>query len=253
MATKRKAISKKMRFEVFKRDKFTCQYCGRSVPDVVLQIDHIKPVAKGGDNNIMNLITTCWDCNIGKGARELSDDSIVKKQQKEIQKLAEKNEQLTMMLEWRDELEKFNDNKVNLINDYIEKHSDWRASKEGEKRIKKWLKEFSLELILDAIDIAYDKYYEGTQDSWCEAFEKVSGICVNKNFDINHGKVRYYYNYLVKACINKYGCWNEETIHYYVDNYIQNEQDFEKIKSILRCSRYWSNFKENTEDYFENL
>ena len=30
---KRKAISKKMRFEVFKRDKFTCQYCGRSVPD----------------------------------------------------------------------------------------------------------------------------------------------------------------------------------------------------------------------------
>jgi len=42
----RKAISKKLRFEVYKRDKFTCQYCGRKAPDVILEIDHINPVAK---------------------------------------------------------------------------------------------------------------------------------------------------------------------------------------------------------------
>jgi len=35
------AISKRDRFEVFKRDKFTCQYCGKAAPDVVLHIDHI--------------------------------------------------------------------------------------------------------------------------------------------------------------------------------------------------------------------
>ena len=45
---KRKPISKKLRFEVFKRDSFTCQYCGKSAPDVVLHIDHIKPVKEGG-------------------------------------------------------------------------------------------------------------------------------------------------------------------------------------------------------------
>ena len=45
---KRKALSQKIRFEVFKRDSFTCQYCGRKAPDVVLQVDHIVPVAKGG-------------------------------------------------------------------------------------------------------------------------------------------------------------------------------------------------------------
>ena len=51
----RKAISKKLRFEVFKRDNFTCQYCGRMAPDVVLEVDHINAVANGGDNNILNL------------------------------------------------------------------------------------------------------------------------------------------------------------------------------------------------------
>ncbi|MCK4795228.1 MAG: HNH endonuclease [Desulfobacteraceae bacterium] len=52
MTTKRKAISKKLRFEVFKRDSFTCQYCGRKSPDVLLEIDHIKPVSKEGKNDI---------------------------------------------------------------------------------------------------------------------------------------------------------------------------------------------------------
>lgn len=47
---KRKAISQTLRFEVFKRDLFTCQYCGKRAPDVVLEVDHIKPVSKGGSN-----------------------------------------------------------------------------------------------------------------------------------------------------------------------------------------------------------
>lgn len=46
----RTSIKKKIRFEVFKRDKFTCQYCGRKAPDIVLEVDHIHPVAEGGAN-----------------------------------------------------------------------------------------------------------------------------------------------------------------------------------------------------------
>ena len=44
----RKTISKKIRFEVFKRDSFTCQYCGRMAPYIVLEVDHINAVANGG-------------------------------------------------------------------------------------------------------------------------------------------------------------------------------------------------------------
>jgi len=68
---KRKSLSKKIRFEIFKRDGFTCQYCGKTPPQVILEVDHINPVISGGDNDVMNLITSCFDCNRGKGAREL--------------------------------------------------------------------------------------------------------------------------------------------------------------------------------------
>ena len=57
---------KKLRFEILKRDNFTCQYCGRKSPDVILQIDHIIPKSKNGKDNKDNLITACFDCNSGK-------------------------------------------------------------------------------------------------------------------------------------------------------------------------------------------
>lgn len=59
-------ISKKIRFELFKRDSFRCQYCGKTPPEVTLEIDHIQPSSKNGSDDINNLITSCFDCNRGK-------------------------------------------------------------------------------------------------------------------------------------------------------------------------------------------
>jgi len=59
-------IGKTTRFNVFKRDSFTCQYCGSTPPSVVLEIDHMVPVSKGGTNDKSNLLTACFDCNRGK-------------------------------------------------------------------------------------------------------------------------------------------------------------------------------------------
>jgi len=54
-------------YQVFKRDNFTCQYCGKSVKDGVrLHVDHIIPLVKGGDNSNKNLITSCQKCNLEK-------------------------------------------------------------------------------------------------------------------------------------------------------------------------------------------
>jgi hypothetical protein len=60
------SISKKIRFEVFKRDNFTCGYCGKTPPAAILEIDHIEPTSRGGSDDINNLITSCFDCNRGK-------------------------------------------------------------------------------------------------------------------------------------------------------------------------------------------
>lgn len=64
-----KYSSLKTRFEILKRDNFTCQYCGRSPKKdkhVILHIDHIYPNSKKRNNNPSNLITSCFECNMGK-------------------------------------------------------------------------------------------------------------------------------------------------------------------------------------------
>lgn len=68
----RKAMGKKLRFDVFKRDSFCCQYCGAVPPAAVLEVDHIDPVCNGGENHIDNLVTSCFNCNRGKAGNLLS-------------------------------------------------------------------------------------------------------------------------------------------------------------------------------------
>ena len=63
----RPSIPKKLRFEIFKRDSFTCQYCGRRAPDVVLHCDHIEPVACDGPTDVLNLMTACIDATSARG------------------------------------------------------------------------------------------------------------------------------------------------------------------------------------------
>ncbi len=63
-----RSLSPRTRFETLKRDSFTCRYCGAKSPDAILEIDHLVPVCQGGTDDPVNLITSCWDCNRGKGA-----------------------------------------------------------------------------------------------------------------------------------------------------------------------------------------
>lgn len=56
-------VSNKLRFEIFERDGYKCRYCGRGEDERSLQIDHIKPISKGGKSTYDNLQTLCEDCN----------------------------------------------------------------------------------------------------------------------------------------------------------------------------------------------
>jgi len=88
----RKSLTKKTRFDVFKRDSFKCQYCGSCPPSVILEVDHVQPISKGGGNNTDNLITACFDCNRGKssGSLESIPDNLVIK----AERIKEKEDQL---------------------------------------------------------------------------------------------------------------------------------------------------------------
>lgn len=60
------AVSRRVRFEVLRRDNHQCRYCGAAAPDVPLVVDHVVPVALGGSDDPTNLVTACQDCNSGK-------------------------------------------------------------------------------------------------------------------------------------------------------------------------------------------
>lgn len=59
----RKAMPMRLRYAVLERDGFKCVLCGSKD---LLEIDHIKPVAFGGTDEITNLQTLCYACNQGK-------------------------------------------------------------------------------------------------------------------------------------------------------------------------------------------
>lgn len=72
VAGQRALMTSKLRQRIKERDGFTCKQCGASVhnePNLLLEIDHIIPVSKGGLTTEDNLQTLCWRCNRRKGAK----------------------------------------------------------------------------------------------------------------------------------------------------------------------------------------
>jgi 5-methylcytosine-specific restriction endonuclease McrA len=59
------------RREVFRRDSYTCQYCGRKYSD--LTIDHVVPRHMGGAHIWTNVVAACPQCNHRKGGRRLDE------------------------------------------------------------------------------------------------------------------------------------------------------------------------------------
>lgn len=178
----REPISKKLRFEVFKRDKFTCQYCGAKAPDVVLHCDHVHPVAEGGKSDTLNLVAACQGCNSGKGRRLLDDSSVIERQRDQLEALEARREQLAMMLEWRNEFERVKTDTVQAIANQIASRGGFGVNENGKVTIRKWLKRFSFDEIVTAVDESFDSYMKWTGDepneaAWNVAFGKIPGVC----------------------------------------------------------------------------
>ena len=71
----RTLMTRKLREHIKERDNFTCCSCGNSTyvePNLLLEIDHIIPVAKGGRTEESNLQTLCWKCNRAKSDKILA-------------------------------------------------------------------------------------------------------------------------------------------------------------------------------------
>ena len=179
---KRKSISKKVRFEIFKRDNFCCAYCGQRPPQTTLEIDHIKPVSDGGGNEDSNLVTSCFDCNRGKSDRLLA--SIPESLSDKAKRIKDCEEQLA---EYRKITEARNNRikadcwlVVHAIfgNETNEIRTDWFTS------IKRFLSSLDIDDVVDAGEIAGSKMHFKTDR---KKFTYFCGICWNKIREAENG------------------------------------------------------------------
>lgn len=155
---KRQAIGKSLRFEIFARDGFICQYCGQRPPDVVLELDHIHPCAKGGDNDPLNLITSCADCNRGKRDKVLAEiprrpDADLKYLEAQ-QEIAEAERYLDAKQKRDEMLDKLSGAIVTTWYDEIDE-----ASVPHPATINQWIRRYGPQEVEIAIGLAAPKYH----------------------------------------------------------------------------------------------
>lgn len=171
----RKSLSKKLRFDVFKRDEFQCVYCGAHPPSVVLQIDHIHPVAEGGSNEIDNLITSCQPCNLGKGASLLTNVPTTLKEKATL--IAEQEQQLKGYYEVIKEREDRLENETRMILEIIDTNCPNNGMKiDWTRSVKRFLSHLDFYDVKDAAEIARSKYRYGGK----KTFLYFCGICHNR-------------------------------------------------------------------------
>lgn len=181
MAGKRKALGKKTRFEVFKRDEFTCQYCGRTPPQAILQCDHIVPVASGGSNHEGNLVTSCRDCNLGKGANSLA--SAPRAIGDQIAERKERSEQVASYNEFLVSERERTDAAIQRIGQYwyeqFVENSTYVFGSARATSIRVFLQQLPEAEILDSVDVAMSRFFpSGMNDD--RTFKYFCGVCWRK-------------------------------------------------------------------------
>lgn len=254
----RKSLGKKIRFEVFKRDAFTCQYCGRKAPEVVLRADHIKPVCAGGEDDILNLITACFDCNAGKGPLELDDNSIIEKQRQQLEDLNERRIQLEMMLEWREHMRGLDDAQIDAFcADFARLVDGYSVNELGRQDIKKWLKRFSLEMLLISLEASASAYLkrrvDETVDPSCitKVFTYVPRIAhVKSNGDMDPVKRQLFY---IRGIVRNRMYVNERMIMPLLEAVYVVGCDLEALTNFAKTARNWTAFRTGIEQYIADV
>lgn len=156
---RRKPLSKRIRFEVFKRDHFTCAYCGAHPPTAILHVDHIDPVSNGGTNDLDNLVTSCSDCNIGKSSRSLK--SIPESLSAKAKIIREREEQLAGYRAVIDSVRDREDRDVDAIEDVFRGSFGVRFTQSFRSSIRrKFMKHLDVYTLIHNAEIACDRIPE---------------------------------------------------------------------------------------------
>lgn len=250
----RKSLTKTLRFEVFKRDSFTCQYCGNKAPDVLLEVDHIEPVSKGGTNDLLNLITSCKDCNYGKSDRPLSDTAVIDKQREQLEELQRRKEQIEMMFQWQKGLLSLDDDVNSQLATYwSEVVPGYSLNENGLKNLRKLKRRYGLDEIMSAMKIAAEQYlvfHEGaaTNESVEEAWHRVGGICNIRRQEKEKPYMQRLY-YIRGILRNRLSYLNESLALQLLQEAAAANASIDSLETHAKAVRNWTQWRSQIEDY----
>lgn len=253
---KRIPISKKLRFEVFKRDGFKCQYCGKSAPDVILHVDHINPVKHGGRNDILNLITACSDCNLGKSATPIDDNSVLNKQMKQMQEISERREQIKLMSKWREELLNLEEEQIDLINDQLVELTSFSFSETGKAKLRKALKKYGFQLVSESLEKAANQYLDfydngsAIQRSVNKVVDYIPKICAGTIAQKQHPEIKEI-AYICGIAKNRFNYFDKSKAWRILNSCYKAGIEIDDLKTLAKESNYWNEFYDTLEDWLK--
>lgn len=175
MTTARKGLSKRTRFEVFKRDGFRCLYCGATPADRPLHVDHVKPVSDGGGNEPHNLVTACVDCNGGKSDVPLDQRRLAPTMSSEDAK--DHADQIKAYLSAQRDVADARDDLLAIAETRWADSVGWELLKRERTTLRTFIKRLGVEPVLDAIDIAASRVPASTAYQSNKTFAYFCGIC----------------------------------------------------------------------------
>jgi len=252
VAARRPAISKSLRFEVFKRDSFTCQYCGRRAPDVVLHCDHVKPLFEGGEHSILNLTTACVDCNLGKGRRELSDQAVLSKQLNQLAALQERKEQMEMMIDWQKQLSNLDELPIKSLGEQWEDATGYSWTDTGKSKARKLINKYGVEIVAKAMQTSIGQYLErdengmGTAESVAVCFDRMGAIAAVEHAELREPGAKRMY--LIRGGLRRrFNYCNEWLCLSLMKTAARNGVSLDYIEEVANTSQNWSQFKGTME------
>jgi len=167
-------LSKENRYEVFKNDHFTCQYCHQIAPNVLLEI-----------GNANSLITSCSSCNQEKRKTKLSANTKTAKTKTFKEDLAQRKEQLEMLQKWQTELILYYENLTEKLVIYWERccGGEYQCDEKDRLKFKQYAKKFRFDILLNSMEVSIDYYIKDINNilmgEWANAVNKVGGIAYN--------------------------------------------------------------------------
>lgn len=172
------AVSKRLRFEILRRDNFRCNYCGATSDETELHVDHLVPVALGGTDDAHNLVTACADCNSGKSSTNLDSTHVDQVQER----LSLADAALAQAIENRQAKRTQYRKQISKLERYWENNARFGKNDFERATVRQFLKAgLGQDELLEAMDIAFEydsvpwrakwRYFCGISRNWIKEIE----------------------------------------------------------------------------------